>query len=106
MKLIKTIGEIKNIVWVDYVKNDVLCTAFSYAGYSRAIDEKTGFGIRDCLSLPGLGWKYFNSFRTEEHEPTYTYNDKHMKYFVRQSTKEVKFVLSVSIINQNFVMLF
>ena len=39
------------------------------------------------MSLPGLGWKYFNSLRTEEDEPIYTYNDKYMRWFVRQSIK-------------------
>ena len=34
---------------VDYVKNDVLCTAFSYARYSKAIEEITGFSMKDCL---------------------------------------------------------
>ena len=42
---------------------------------------------RDSLSLPGLGWKYFNSLRTEEDEPIYTYNDKYLRWFVRQSIK-------------------
>ena len=36
------------------------------------MEKITGFGIKDCLSLPGLGRKYFNSLRTEEEEPTYT----------------------------------
>ena len=39
------------------------------------------------MSLPGLGWKYFNSLTTEEDEPIYTYNDKYMRRFVRQSIK-------------------
>ena len=47
--------------WVDFVKNDVLYTAFSYARYSKAMEKNTRFGKKDCLSLPGLGWKYFNS---------------------------------------------
>ena len=34
-----------------------------------------------------LGWKFFNSLRTEEDEPIYTYNDKYMRWFVRQSKK-------------------
>ena len=59
--------------WVDYVKNDVLCTAFSYARYCQ---DFPGVSLKDCLSLPGLGWKYFNSLRTQEDEPIYTYNDK------------------------------
>ena len=70
-----------------YVKNDVLCTAFSYARYCKAMEKITGFSMKDCLSLPGLGWKYFNSLRTEEDEPIYTYNDKYMRWFIRQSIK-------------------
>ena len=72
---------------MDYVKNDVLCTAFSYAWCTKAIEEINGFGVKDCLSIPGLGWKYFNSLRSEEDEPKYTYNDKYMRWFVRQSIK-------------------
>ena len=73
--------------WLPYVKQDVLCTAFSYARYIKAMEEITGFSVKDCLSLPGLGWKYFNSLRTEEDEPIYTYTDKYMRWFVRQSVK-------------------
>ena len=51
------------------------------------MEEITGFSMKDCLSLPGLGWKYFNSLRTEEDEPIYTYNDKYMIWFIRQSIK-------------------
>ena len=71
--------------WLPYVKNDVLCTAFSYARYIKAVEEITGFPMKDCLSLPGLGLKYFNSLRTEQDEPIYTYNDKYMRWFVRQA---------------------
>ena len=77
----------KKSEWLPYVKNDVLCTAFSYARYIKAMEEITGFSMKDCLSLPGLGWKYFNSLRTEEDEPIYTYNDKYMRWFVHQSIK-------------------
>ena len=73
--------------WLPYVKNDVLCTAYSYARYIEAMKEIPDFSMKDCLSLPGLGWKYFNSLRTEEDEPIYTYNDKYMRWFVRQSIK-------------------
>ena len=73
--------------WLPYVKNNVLCTAYSYARYIQAMEEITGFSMKDCLSLPGLVWKYFNSLRIEEDEPIYTYNDKHMRCFVRQSIK-------------------
>ena len=70
--------------WLPYVKNDLLCTVFSYARYCKPMEEITGFSRKDCLSLPGLGLKYFNSFRTED-EPIYTYNDKFMRWFVRQA---------------------
>ena len=43
--------------------------------------------MKDCLSLPELGWKYFNSLRTEKDEPIYTYKDKYMTNFARQSIK-------------------
>ena len=51
------------------------------------MEEITGFGMKGCLSLPGIGWKYFNSLRTDKDEPIYTYKDKNMRYFVRQSIK-------------------
>ena len=73
--------------WLPYVKNDVLCTAFIYARYIKAMEEITGFSMKDCLSAPGLGWKYFNSMRDENDEPIYSYNDKYMRWFVRQSIK-------------------
>ena len=47
--------------WLPCVKSDVLCTAFSYARYIKAMEELTGFSMKDCLSLPALGLKYFNS---------------------------------------------
>ena len=55
--------------WLDCVKQGLLCTAFSYARYCKAMHEIIGFSMKDCLSAPGLGWKYFNSLRTEEDEP-------------------------------------
>ena len=72
---------------LDYGKNDVLCTRSCFAGYSNAMEEFTGFSMKDCLSLPRLGWKSFKSLRTEEDEPIYAYNDKYMRWFVRQSVK-------------------
>ena len=72
---------------MDYVKNDVLCTAFSYARYSKGMEEITGFGMKNSLTLPSLGWKYFNSLREEGDEPIYTYTDKYMRWFIRQSIK-------------------
>ena len=85
MKLMKKIGEKKRDEWLPYVKNDVLCTAYSYARYNKCMEGRAGFSMKHCLSSPGLGWKYFNSLQTEEDEPIYTYNDKYMRLFVRQS---------------------
>ena len=70
-----------------YVKQDVLCTAFSYSRNIKMLQEITGLSMKDCLSLPGLGWEYFRSLRTEEDEPIYTYKDKYMRDFVRPSIK-------------------
>ena len=60
---------LKKSEWRDYVKNDVIFTAFSFARYTKAMQEITEFGMKDCLSLPGLGWKNFKSLRTDEDEP-------------------------------------
>ena len=70
-----------------YVENHVLCTAFIYARYCKSMEEITGFSMKDCLSAPELGWKFFNSMRDENDELIYTYNDKYMRWFVRQSIK-------------------
>ena len=58
--------------WLPYVRNDVLCTAFSYARYIKAMEEITGFSMKDCLSLLGLGLKNFNTLGTEQDKPIYT----------------------------------
>ena len=84
--------------WLSYVKQGVLCTAFSYARYSKAMQEITGFGMKDGLSAPGIGWKYFNSLRSEEDEPIYTFKDKYMSWFVRQNV----FGGRVCAFNQNY----
>ena len=44
--------------------------------------------MKDCLSLPKLGFEKFNSLRKEEDEPIYTYNDKYMRWFVRPPAYE------------------
>ena len=68
-----------------YIKNDVLCTPFSFARYNKAMEEVTRFSMKDCLSLPGLGLKYVISLRTEEDQPIYTYKDKYMRWFDREA---------------------
>ena len=52
------------------------------------MQDFTGFSMKVCLSLPGLRWKYFNSLGSEEDEPIYTYNDRYMRWFIRQSNKK------------------
>ena len=73
--------------WLPNRNNDVLCTAYCYARYNKCMEEITGFSMEDCLSLPSLGWKHFKSLRAGEDEPIYRYNDKYMRWFVRQSIK-------------------
>ena len=90
--------EDKKSEWLKHVKNNVLSTAFSYARYSNAMEEITGVRLNDCLSLPCLGWKYFESLGTEEDEPKNNYNDKYMRHFVRRSIKGGR----VCAFNQNY----
>ena len=75
----------KKDFWLPYVKMDVLSTSYCYARFCGSMVELIGFSIEDCLSLPRLGFKNFNSLRTAQDEPIYTYNDKHMRWFVRQA---------------------
>ena len=72
--------------WLDYVKQGVTIV-FSYARYFEAIKETTGFSMEDCLTAPGLGWRYFKSLRFEKDEPINTYIDKYLRFFVRQIPK-------------------
>ena len=75
----------KKDFWLPYVKMDVLSTSYCYARYSKAMQEITGCSMIDCLSLPSLGFNYFNSLRTDQDELIYTYNDKYMRHFVSQA---------------------
>ena len=64
--------EEKENEWLPYLKDDVLSTAFSYSRYSKGMEELTGFGMKNSLTLPSLANKYFNSLRDENDEPMYT----------------------------------
>ena len=88
----------KKDIWLPFVENEVLFFAYSYAGYIKAMEKITGFAMKDCLTLPRPWWNYFNSLRTEEDEPIYRYNDKYMRWFVRQSIKRGR----VCVFNQYF----
>ena len=51
------------------------------------MDELTGFGMKNSLTLSSLTNKYFNSLGNENDDPLYTYNDEFMRLFGRQSIK-------------------
>ena len=92
--------------WLDYVKQDILCTAFGYARYCKAMRELAGFSMKDSLSVPGLGWRDFISLRDESDEPIYSFNDKYMRWFVQQRIKEDAYVILINIINRKLLMMF
>ena len=79
--------EEKEIEWLPHIRNDVLSTAFSYARFSKGMEELTGFGMKNSLTLPSLANKYFNNLRDENDEPIYIYNDEVIRLFVRKSIK-------------------
>ena len=79
--------EAKENEWLPYVKNDVLSTAFCYGRYTMGMEELTGFGMKNSLTLPSLPNKYFNSLRDENDEPIYTYTDTFVRNFVRKAIK-------------------
>ena len=49
------------------------------------MEEETGFGTKNSVTLPSLANQKFNSFRDEHVELIYTCNDDYMRWFVRQS---------------------
>ena len=72
---------------LDYVTLDVLGTAFRYARFCNAMEEVTGFSMKDFFSAPGLGWKYLKSLRTEGYQHICTYKVKYMRFSVGQFVK-------------------
>ena len=75
--------------WLPYVKNDVSSTALpsGYARYTMGMEEITGFGMKNSLTLPSLANKKFSSLRDENNEPIYTYTVLFMRNFVCNSIK-------------------
>ena len=73
--------------WLPYVKNDVLSTAFCYARYTMDMEQLTGFGMKNSLTLPSFANINFNSLRDENDEPIHTYTDQFMRNFVRKTIK-------------------
>ena len=70
--------------WLSYEKNDVIYTAFGCTRYIKRMEDFTVFRMKKALTLPSLGWKYFNNFKEEKR---YIYKDKYVRWFVRQSIK-------------------
>ena len=73
--------------WLEYLGKDVLFTAFVFARYSKRMEEITGFGMENNVTLLSLGWKCYKSLRDESDESIYTYEDKYIRWFVRQRIK-------------------
>ena len=48
------------------------------------MEEITGFGMKNSLTLPSLPDKCFTSLRYENYEPIYSYEDENVRSFVRQ----------------------
>ena len=61
---------------------DVLGLIFIHARYSKHMHERTGFGLKVCLSLHCLVWKfvYDEKFSGEEGEKNYTYTVKNIRH--------------------------
>ena len=51
------------------------------------MEELTGFGLKNSLTLPSLANKYLSKLRDEGDEPIYKYTDPFMRNFVRQGIK-------------------
>ena len=51
------------------------------------MEELTGLGMKNSLTLPTLAFKNFNNLRDENDEPFYTYTDPFMRNFVRKAIK-------------------
>ena len=51
------------------------------------MEELTGFGMKNSLTLPPLANKPFNSLKNGNDEPIYIYTDPFMRIFVRKAIK-------------------
>ena len=65
----------------------MLSTAFCYARYTRRVEELTGFGMKNSLTLRILANKFFTRLTVEDDEPIYTYTNPFMRDFVRDAIK-------------------
>ena len=72
-------------IWEPYLISDVLCLAFIYARHSMEMQKMSGFGIKDCLTEASLRWKCFGKYN--KFKEFYTFNDKYVRSFIRNSLK-------------------
>ena len=57
---------------LDYVKDDVLCSSFSYDRFKKGMEKIIGFRMKNNLTLPSLVSKLFFNLREKNDEPLYT----------------------------------
>ena len=72
MKYMNVLGKMKKMNGYIVFKKDFSSIAFSYARYTKRIDELTVYGMKKCLTFFSLANKYFSSLGDEEDEPIYT----------------------------------
>ena len=65
----------------------MLSTGLSYARYTMAMEELTGFGMKKSTILPSLANEYFNNLRDENDEPLHKNTDPFTRSFDRQGIK-------------------
>ena len=73
-------------IWEPYPKLDVVSLAFIYARHSMEMRNKSGFGIRDCLTQASLKWKCFGT--NNKDREFYTFDDNFVRDFICKSIKE------------------
>ena len=78
-EIYEIIWEEKDNEWIPYSKNDILSNAFYYVRCIMAMEDLTGFGMKNSLTLPSLANKYFSSLRDENDEPIKTYTNPFMR---------------------------
>ena len=71
--------------WEPFLRSDVLCLAFIIARHSMERQSMSGFGSKDCLTEPSLGWQCFGT--NNKDREFYTFNDKYVPDFIRRSMK-------------------
>ena len=70
---------------LNYERNSILYTVFAHARFSKGMEDITGSGMNNGLTLPSLAWIVFNSLRDESDDPVEPYKYRYLKWFVRQS---------------------